>query len=86
MKVALSKFELQVSDALKEIEKHLIAKNRLYGDSALEPIRVFSDVDVEEQIKVRIDDQLSRLINGVNEGSVDDLIGHLLLLKIAKGQ
>ena len=73
-------------DAIKNM---LLAKNKKYGNSALEPIRVFSKADPVEQIKVRIDDKLSRIKTSDpadTEDSVDDLIGYLVLLKVANGE
>jgi len=70
-----------------EIKKMLQTKNTQYGDSALNPIRVFSKADATEQLKVRIDDKLSRLVRGndsieSDEDVVRDLIGYLVLLLI----
>jgi len=68
-----------------EIKALLLEKNRKYGDSALNPIRVFSKSDTEEQIKVRIDDKLNRLRNlkpDDTEDTVTDLIGYLILLRV----
>jgi len=66
----------------------LINKNNSYGDSALHPLRVFSRADPIEAIKVRIDDKLSRLTRGngedFHEDTIDDLMGYLVLLKIAR--
>jgi hypothetical protein len=65
----------------------LILKNKSYGDSALHPTRVFSKSDTVEQLLVRIDDKLSRIQNGHDwpgDNDIDDLIGYLILLKIAK--
>jgi len=65
----------------------LLEKNRKYGNSALEPIRIFSKADSIEQIKVRIDDKLNRLLSGQMDEDEDvclDLIGYLILLMIAK--
>lgn len=69
-----------------EIRKLLLAKNDAYGDSALDPVRVFSRASAEEQILVRIDDKLSRLSRGsaAGEDVVQDLIGYLVLLRIAR--
>lgn len=70
-----------------EIAQMLIDKNIAYGDSALDPVRIFSKVDPVEQLRVRIDDKLSRLMKGteyVGDNDIDDLIGYLVLLKIAK--
>ena len=71
-------------DGLKEL---LLAKNRKYGDAALSPLRVFSKADPVEQIKVRLDDKLSRLANQQSDEDEDvilDLVGYLILLKIAQ--
>ncbi len=70
-----------------DIKEFLIRKNKAYGDSALAPIRIFSEADVQEQIKVRIDDKLNRLVQGKNtletdEDVIKDLIGYLVLLLI----
>lgn len=72
------------------IKALLLQKNKAYGDSALSPMRVFSRADPVEQIRVRIDDKLSRLARGHAiadeslEQTIDDLIGYLVLLKIAQ--
>ena len=72
-----------------EIKELLLTKNRKYGDSALNPVRVFSKASPLEQLKVRIDDKLSRLKNAQNdedEDVVTDLIGYLVLYKIAQNR
>lgn len=76
----------QQTDSIREM---LIAKNEAYGNSALEPVRVFSRASAEEQLLVRIDDKLSRLQRGhayADEDTVTDLIGYLILLKIARAK
>lgn len=70
------------------IKKLLLEKNKKYGDSALSPVRVFSKATTTEQLLVRIDDKLSRIQKGAglvaeDEDVVNDLIGYLILLKIA---
>tara|TARA_R100000152_G_C6760821_1_gene184888 strand:+ start:173 stop:811 length:639 start_codon:yes stop_codon:yes gene_type:complete len=72
---------------IEEIKEFLLSKNTQYGDSALNPIRVFSKADKSEQLKVRIDDKLNRLMQGnasleSDEDVVKDLIGYLILLLI----
>lgn len=67
------------------IKEMLLAKNRKYGDAALSPIRIFSKADSVEQLKVRIDDKLSRVKNATNDEDEDpilDLIGYFILLRI----
>ena len=74
----------QISNVCDEIKELLIEKNRAYGDSAINPVRIFSKADAKEQILVRIDDKLSRVSRGheLGEDVVTDLIGYLVLYKI----
>lgn len=77
----------EIYDSCHEIAHMLIKKNIAYGNSALEPVRIFSKADAREQLHVRIDDKLSRIMKGtayVGDNDIDDLIGYLVLLKIAK--
>ena len=71
---------------LQEIGDLLVAKNEKYGNSALEPLGVFSQLSAKEGLLVRIDDKLKRIKNGSldkdDEDVVNDLIGYLVLLKI----
>jgi hypothetical protein len=72
-----------------EIAHMLIDKNISYGNSALDPVRIFSKADPREQLHVRIDDKLNRLMKGTEypgDNDIDDLIGYLVLLKIAKSK
>ena len=72
--------------AVRRVENLLLAKNAAYGGSALDPVRIFSTAPTSEQIRVRIDDKLSRLARGsaAGEDVVLDLIGYLVLLLIAE--
>lgn len=80
----------EASEAIRrkcdEIKEMLVAKSRAYGASALAPVRIFSRSNVDEQLKVRIDDKLSRLAKGdptaFGEEPVVDLVGYLILLLI----
>ena len=76
----------EVKYILNDLYKMLDEKNKAYGDSALNPIRLFSRADAQEALRVRIDDKLSRIKNqdlNDNEDSIADLIGYLVLLKVA---
>jgi hypothetical protein len=79
-------FAVQVGVVLDEINDLLIAKNQKYGNSALEPLGVFSQLSAKEGLLVRIDDKLKRIKNGSlekdDEDVINDLIGYLVLLKI----
>lgn len=75
----------KISQVCDEIKKMLIEKNKSYGDSAINPVRIFSKSDSVEQIKVRVDDKISRISRGTEfygDNDIDDLIGYLVLLKI----
>lgn len=76
----------KIWEACHEIASMLIEKNISYGNSALEPARIFSTADSKEQLKVRIDDKLNRVKNNkgfAGDNDIDDLIGYLILYKIA---
>ena len=80
----------KIIEVVEEVKELLIAKNRKYGDSALSPVRIFSKADPVEQLKVRIDDKLSRIASGhgedLDEDTVMDLIGYLVLFRVAQGR
>ena len=82
----VSDFESEVRNVLQEIGDMLIEKNRAYGNSALDPVRIFSKASNVEQILVRIDDKLSRLARGsaAGEDVEKDLLGYLVILRVAR--
>jgi hypothetical protein len=68
------------------IKAILLSKNEKYGDSAMSPVRIFSRGGATEGIRARIDDKLSRIMASEgrdDEDTILDLIGYLLLLRIA---
>lgn len=70
---------VQICDEIKDM---LLDKNRKYGDSAINPVRIFSKADAIEQIHVRIDDKLSRVLHRQDDDDEDvdlDLIGYFIL-------
>lgn len=81
-------FANHVDSILNNLGDMLKSKNAAYGNSALDPVRVFSKADSSEQIRVRLDDKLSRLARGsaAGEDVVHDLLGYLVLLLIAEGE
>jgi len=79
----------KIWSACHEIAHLLIEKNISYGDSALNPARIFSQSGPTEQLKVRIDDKLNRVMNNqgyAGDNDIDDLIGYLILYKIANAE
>lgn len=77
----------RISAVCDRIKAMLLEKNRKYGNSALEPIRVFSKADPIEQIKVRLDDKLSRIKSAQGDEDEDvwmDLAGYIVLMMVAR--
>ncbi|MGL4397626.1 MAG: hypothetical protein ACRCS9_13885 [Hyphomicrobium sp.] len=81
----LPPFVLDVMQEVTALGNMLIQKNAAYGNSALDPVRIFSRADTVEQLKVRIDDKIARMMRGhdAGEDTVLDLMGYLVLYRIA---
>lgn len=81
-------YQQLIADECDAIKSLLLQKNADYGNAAFEPKRIFSQSDAVEQIKVRIDDKLSRISNqsekSIDEDTVMDLVGYLVLLRVAQ--
>ena len=83
----MTETQQQIAAICDDIKELLLYKNKQYGDSALNPSRIFSKASAVEQILVRIDDKLNRIKKGAglvgkDEDVIQDLIGYLVLLKI----
>ena len=75
-----------ISSVCDEIKELLLEKNAKYGDSALNPVRIFSRADTLEALRCRMDDKLSRIRTmdpGDTEDAYLDLIGYLVLHRVA---
>tara|TARA_B100000780_G_scaffold270180_1_gene229691 strand:+ start:1520 stop:1882 length:363 start_codon:yes stop_codon:yes gene_type:complete len=70
-----------------EVCEMLLEKNDAYGNSALEPINVFSKGNATQSLCARIDDKLARIQNvgltSETEDTLFDLAGYLILLIVA---
>jgi len=70
-----------------EVINLLIEKNESYGDSALQPAGIFARGNAVDNLASRIDDKLMRIktqgFQGYGEDNIKDLIGYLILLKVA---
>ncbi len=84
------KTQYLIKKIAEEVTELLLQKNKDYGDTANNPISIFSKLDSTEALMARIDDKLSRIKNkGINdktEDTVTDLIGYLILLKVSLRQ
>jgi hypothetical protein len=77
----------EIRKVCDDIAELLITKNRKYGNSALQPSRIFSKASPIEQINVRIDDKLSRIKNQQEDEDEDvekDMVGYLILKMVCK--
>ena len=85
--MTMTKTQEEISAVCNDKKELLLYKNKQYGDSALNPSRIFSKASAVEQLLVRIDDKLNRIKKGAglvgeDEDVIQDLIGYLVLLKI----
>ena len=86
--MTMTKTQEEIALVCEDIKELVLYKNKQYGDSALNPCRIFSKANAVEQILVRIDDKINRIQQGAgllgeDEDVIQDLIGYLILLKIA---
>lgn len=89
MSMSLTTVQQMITNECDKLKAMLLEKNNRYGNSAISPIRVFSQADNVSQILVRMDDKLSRIKNmtannGDNEDAMMDLAGYIILYKVAK--
>ena len=65
----------------------LLEKNKRYGDSALNPLSIFSKAEPNNRLCRRIDEKLQRILNsedGLRKNDVSDIMGYIILLLIDK--
>ena len=77
----------KITRTANSVRDLLLEKNAAYGDSALKPSNIFARGSAVDNIACRIDDKLMRIknkgLNDATEDTLQDLIGYLILLKIA---
>lgn len=72
-----------------KISEILIYKNKMYGNSILEPKQIFYKGGYVDNILMRLDDKIGRIANTsggnpIRVNDIVDIIGYLILLLIAK--
>ena len=79
------KFAADLDKVLGEVRFMLLSKNKAYGNAVIDPMRVFSKANKIEQINVRMDDKLSRMMRGEDAGEDPefDLLGYLVIKRVA---
>jgi len=83
----LSNTQENIKQVCKSLADLLLEKNRRYGDSAVNPHRIFSRLPAEEGILIRLDDKCSRIMNAteLRKNDIADILGYLTLLCVSKG-
>ena len=75
-----------ILDSMKDL---LLYKNQKYGDSAINPKKIFYKGDSTNSILIRLDDKLGRVMSNPDEkpriNDVADIIGYCTLLMISMG-
>ena len=76
----------EIMGAMKDL---LLYKNQKYGDSAINPKKVFYKGDSTNSILIRLDDKIGRVMSNTEEkprvNDVADIIGYCTLLLISMG-
>lgn len=78
-------FKHALHQVIVEFEQFLLMKNDAYGNSAFEPLNKFSQASPLEQIRIRKDDKLKKMIKGQNlelEDAAEDFCGYHFLEKV----
>lgn len=75
---------VEITDSIKDL---LLYKNQKYGDSAINPKKIFYKGDSTNSILIRLDDKLGRVMSNTEEkprvNDVADIIGYCTLLLIS---
>ena len=76
----------EIMGAMKDL---LLYKNQKYGDSAINPKKIFYKGDSANSILIRLDDKIGRIMSNTEEkprvNDVADIIGYCTLLLISMG-
>lgn len=81
--------QVKISEILDGMKDLLLYKNQKYGDSAINPKKIFYKGDSTNSILIRLDDKLGRIMNNPEDkprtNDVADIIGYCTLLLISMG-
>lgn len=88
-KMKSSNTQDKIKDVLDSMKDLLLYKNQKYGDSAINPKKIFYKGDSTNSILIRLDDKLGRVMANKEEkprvNDVADIIGYCTLLLISMG-
>lgn len=76
----------EIAEFCENLAFFLVEKNKKYGDSAINPKKIFSKQNASNSIAIRIDDKINRILNSneLRENDIIDLLGYLVLFYISK--
>ena len=81
--------QAKLVDVLDGMKNLLLYKNRKYGDSAINPKKVFYKGDSTNSILIRLDDKIGRVMSNPDDkprvNDVADIIGYCTLLLVSMG-
>jgi len=85
-KDALNNTQDKIEILFKNFSEFLKEKNKRYGDSAINPLKIFSKIEPNNPICSRLDEKLQRIMNGeiLSKNDVADTFGYLGLLMVEK--
>lgn len=79
----------KIKDVLSGMTDLLLYKNRKYGDSAINPKKIFYKGDSTNSILIRLDDKIGRVMSSTEVkprvNDVADIIGYCTLLLVSMG-
>lgn len=79
----------KIIDVLDGMKQLLLYKNQKYGDSAINPKKVFYKGDSTNSILIRLDDKIGRVMSNPDDkprvNDVADIIGYCTLLLVSMG-
>jgi hypothetical protein len=85
----VEKTQKRINEVCNAMRDLLLEKNKRYGNSALEPLNIFSLQNSTNSIMIRIDDKLNRVKNRKTDkpksNDVCDVIGYCFLLLVSMG-
>lgn len=86
MQIKMEDVQAAIKAECDELCMLLCGQNVTDGNAALDPLRFFSNASPDDQIKVRLDDKLTRITRGQESGEdVElDLLRFLVLLRVYK--
>lgn len=85
----MTETQQKIKEITEGMQELLLYKNQKYGDSAINPKKIFYKGDSTNSILIRLDDKLGRIISNAEEkpriNDVADIIGYCTLLLISMG-